>query len=360
MQERYRLYKRNNGTFYAEDCETAQRTSLNTKSKPEAQRLLAGKNQAFSQPVFNMEMAKVYLRAQDPEFCSRTWETVARLIEGNYDGPTRRRWQKFIRSGPAKIIGSKALVQTTAADFLTVLTHSKAGVSTNVFLRILHNRALDMGWLLHPVLSRKSWPKIRYKKRRAITIEEHQKILSVTQREDYRLFFSLLWETGGSQTDIASLHADHIDWDRRRLYYERAKLKTRNMGDACIAIGPRLELLLEKLPKKGALFPQLIVLGENERASYFWKQRKKAGLEEGLTLHCYRYAWAERAQAAGMPEREAMAHLGHGSKAVHRAYARSADRVTLPLEFYEKQAVDKLVQFRAELGSEQSPKAGVA
>jgi integrase len=41
----------------------------------------------------------------------------------------------------------------------------------------------------------------------------------------------------------------------------------------------------------------------------------------GVTLHSYRYAWAERAKTCAMPERFAQEALGHNSKAVHRAYA---------------------------------------
>lgn len=41
-------------------------------------------------------------------------------------------------------------------------------------------------------------------------------------------------------------------------------------------------------------------------------------------MHSYRYAWAEMAKIAGMPERFAQAALGHSSKAVHRAYAKGA------------------------------------
>jgi integrase len=40
---------------------------------------------------------------------------------------------------------------------------------------------------------------------------------------------------------------------------------------------------------------------------------------KGVTLHTYRYAWAERAKCAGYPERFAQEALGHNSKAVHRA-----------------------------------------
>ena len=88
---------------------------------------------------------------------------------------------------------------------------------------------------VQPVIAKRGWPKIRYGHRRGITPEEHDRILAVTKRKDYRAFFELLWETGGSQTDIASLTADDIDWPNRRLYYERAKLESRGQGRACLA-----------------------------------------------------------------------------------------------------------------------------
>ncbi len=55
---------------------------------------------------------------------------------------------------------------------------------------------------------------------------------------------------------------------------------------------------------------------------------------------------AVRAKSYGMPLREAMAHLGHGSKAVHQANSDKAEIVTLPLEYYEKQWEEKVVQFK--------------
>jgi integrase len=62
-------------------------------------------------------------------------------------------------------------------------------------------------------------------------------------------------------------------------------------------------------------------------------------------LHSYRYAWAQRAKTAGMPLREAMAHLGHGSKAIHQAYSEKAEIVTLPLEYYEKKRMENVIEF---------------
>jgi len=58
----------------------------------------------------------------------------------------------------------------------------------------------------------------------------------------------------------------------------------------------------------------------------------------GVTLHSYRYAWAERAKSVGMPERFAMENLGHNSKAVHRAYAKRALMRIPSLEEYEQKA----------------------
>ena len=54
-----------------------------------------------------------------------------------------------------------------------------------------------------------------------------------------------------------------------------------------------------------------------------------------MTLHSYRYAWAERANRR-LPGALRQS-LGHNSKAVHRAYAKRA-LVKIPaLEEYEKE-----------------------
>ncbi len=352
MKSKFRLYRRlnrANGTWYAQNCDSGQRASLGTKNKAEALKLLQAMNEAHAQPILSRELAKVYLRAQDPKVGERTWGDVARFIDKAYGGSTKERFQKFMRSAPVSRLMGLRLVETSSTDFLEALAHSKAGVSTNVQLRILHNRALDLEWLLRPVLSRKAWPKIHYGSRSGITRAQHEKVLDVTPNREYRLFFELLWHTGGSQTDIAMLTADNIDWSARRLYYSRKKLASRSQGSACLVIGDALEKILRQLPAEGPIFPHVRTLKESKRSNYFWTKRVKAGLPDGIVLHSYRYAWAERAQRAGMPEREAMAHLGHGSKAVHRAYARAADRVTMPLEWYENQTARKLVDFQAEV-----------
>ncbi len=60
-----------------------------------------------------------------------------------------------------------------------------------------------------------------------------------------------------------------------------------------------------------------------DRATEFASRCRQLGIK-GVTLHSYRYAWAERAKVAGMPERFVQEALVHNSKAVHRAYAKRA------------------------------------
>jgi integrase len=73
----------------------------------------------------------------------------------------------------------------------------------------------------------------------------------------------------------------------------------------------------------------------DDRATEFRSRCRQLGIT-GVTLHSYRYAWAERAKTVGYLEQFAQDALGHNSKAVHRAYAKHAE-VTVPsLDDWEK------------------------
>jgi integrase len=100
-----------------------------------------------------------------------------------------------------------------------------------------------------------------------------------------------------------------------------------------------LERALQQLPTTGALFPHLSQFSANDRASRFRRRCHRAGVF-GVTLHCFRYAWAERAKMVGMPERFAQAALGHNSKAIHRAYAKKAVIIAPTIEDYERKAAN--------------------
>jgi integrase len=138
---------------------------------------------------------------------------------------------------------------------------------------------------------------------------------------------------GGSQGDIANLTAGDINWDFHVISYQRMKTGT----TAQQHFGDQVAEVLQKLPGKGPLFPYLRSVRASDRATEFKQRCRGLGIT-GVTLHSYRYAWAERAKAADYPERFTMEALGHNSHAVHRAYAKGAE-VKLPaLEEYEKSA----------------------
>ncbi|MEM1223627.1 MAG: tyrosine-type recombinase/integrase, partial [Verrucomicrobiota bacterium] len=319
MRNRYRLIRKR-GVFYFHDTVTGVRESARTRDKKAAGELLFAKNQAAKQPALNVAMARAYLSGKSPELAKRSWQDVMDAKENDYksDGQasTLKRWQKVCRSEPFQIIRSLPLIETEGEHFRKVLRHTKAGTSTNVWLRILHNYALDMGWLLAPVIAKKVWPKIQYKERRAIQEEEHRRIIEDVRNDlERRLYYELLWETGGSQSDIARLTADRIEWDQQVLLYRRMKTQNRGYEFAKIRIGSKLKSILEKLPTDGFLFPNLVRQSLEQRSKRFRLHCEALGIK-GICLHSYRYAWAERARKADVPLRAAMEVLGHQSRAV--------------------------------------------
>jgi integrase len=191
-----------------------------------------------------------------------------------------------------------------------------------------------MHWLPWPVLPKLKWPAVQHKERRAITADEHQRIFEREHNPEIRAYYQLLWHLGGSQTDIAELTAGDIDWTDRTIAYRRHKTGV----PVVISFGTEAASVLESLPKFGPLFPCMARIKENHRAKMFIKRLKTVGIV-GISLHSYRYAWAERAKTVGMPERFAQQALGHSSRAVARAYAKKA-KVTVPsLEEYERKIV---------------------
>ncbi|HTB84136.1 MAG TPA: tyrosine-type recombinase/integrase [Candidatus Sulfotelmatobacter sp.] len=148
-----------------------------------------------------------------------------------------------------------------------------------------------------------------------------------------KAFYQLLWHLGGSQGDIASLKGEDVDWENGTVSFSRKKTGV----PVIVRLGKEALDILRDPPAEGLLFPYLASVRAGDRATEFRSRCRQLGIQ-GVTLHSYRYAWAERAKTAGMPERFAMENLGHNSKAVHRAYAKKA-LVKIPsLEDYEKKA----------------------
>jgi len=352
MSQRYRKFKRTWGTYYAYDNVTGNSVSLKTRVKAEAEQKVNAMNEAERQPGISLGLARVYLNATDPKLATRTWQEVMEHIVEKKIDETRRRWDVAIKDKNFNRIRNLKVAETRAEHFDRALADGK--VSTNVYLRRIHNHALGMDWLLRPVIPRLQWPRPIFKLKRAITLEEHRRIIEAETAaarrnqgsrnsdqphyDERRDFYELLWHTGAAQTDAACLRAEDIDWDRRTICYTRAKLKSRggNLNPALIRFSEEVAALLKRRPQTGPLFPYLRTVRPSDRATEF--RQRCGGLEiSGVTLHSYRYAWAERALKCGFPERFAQSALGHNSKAVHHAYSKRAE-VTVPsLDDWEKQ-----------------------
>lgn len=335
MKTRYRLIRRGNrgGSFYCVDTNTGKRTSLQTSDEDAAEQIIQAKNQAERQPVLNLQIAKAYLAGTDSGVSQRTWQQALDALTASKHGSNRERWRRAGADTAFNLIRDQVIIETQGETLLKVLRSGT--VSTNIYLRRLHNFCLDMNWLPWPVIPKRQWPEIKFREKRAITWEEHQKIVAGESNAELRDYYELLWNLGGSQTDMASLRAEDIDWKNQTISYARMKTGSQ----ALIRFGDSVVLILQRRPATGYLFPQVVQWKESDRAKAFIRRLRLVGVS-GISLHSYRYAWAERARTCGFPERFAQEALGHGSKAVARAYAKKAKVLVPCLEEYEQKVVN--------------------
>ena len=254
VQLKYRLYRRNNGTFYWQENNGLKQGSLKTKDRREAETLLNAMNEAHRQPTLTLAVGRAYLAAHDPKMSERTWQAVMDEMATHGIQTTQERCARALRSKAYDSIRHKPLVQTTAEDLLTIL-HAN-GNCVHHYLRRLHNLAVNLGWLAWAILPKAGWPKIRSQCKRGITPEEHAKIIGCERNAERRAYYELCYETGAAQTDAANLNAKHIDWHTGVLIYRRKKLGPTS-EPARLTLGKRLSELLQELPRTGDLFPTI-------------------------------------------------------------------------------------------------------
>ncbi len=108
--------------------------------------------------------------------------------------------------------------------------------------------------------------------------------------------------------------AEDVDWENRTISFTRKKTGV----PVILHLGQDALNMLRDLPGEGSPFPYLARVRANDRATEFKQRCRGLGIE-GVSLHSYRYAWAERAKTVRYPERFAQEALGHDSKAVRRA-----------------------------------------
>src|SRR4029077_7980123 len=113
-------------------------------------------------------------------------------------GSTRERWVRAAKDKALDAVRHKTIIETQAEGLFQAL---KLGtVSTNVHLRKLHNFCLSMNWLPWPLIPKRLWPEIKFKPKRAITLEEHQRIMEREHNAERRAFYELAWHLGASET----------------------------------------------------------------------------------------------------------------------------------------------------------------
>jgi len=339
MKTRYRLTCRGirGGMFYCVDKTTGKRTSLQTTDADEARQIVEAKNQAERQPVLNLQIAKAYLAGTDNGIATRSWQNALESLIATKEGANQHRWQVAARDKAFAPLLSRVIIETPGEVLLKVM---QAGtVSTNVFLRRLHNFCVDMNWLPWPVVPKRQWPAVRFKEKRAITLAEHQRILAAEVNPERKALYQLCWHLGGSQGDIANLKGEDVDWKDSTVSFRRQKTGV----PVVVHLGGEALNLFKDLPGEGVLFPYLSSVRANDRATEFRSRCRQLGIQ-GVMLHSYRYAWAERAKIVGYPERFAQEALGHNSKAVHRAYAKRALMKIPSLQEYEERAVANSVE----------------
>ena len=223
---------------------------------------------------------------------TRIWQVPMDEMTKTKTGPTKARHECAMRDKAFDLIRNQSILETHAADFLKVLETGK--ISTNVYLRRIHNFALDMNWLPWPILPKRQWPQLKFKEKRAITHEEHQKIIAAEVNPERKRLYELCWHLGASQGDIANLKGEDVDWQNQTISFIRQKTGV----PVLVNLGEEALNLLKDLPAEGMLLPYLSSVRAGDRASEFGSRCRQLGIS-GVTLHSYRYAWAERAKTCG-------------------------------------------------------------
>ena len=85
-----------------------------------------------------------------------------------------------------------------------------------------------------------------------------------------------------------------MDWTNNTVGFTRKKSGV----PVLVHLGAEALNLFKDLPAEGVLFPYLSRVRAGDRATEFGQRCRQLGIT-GITLHSYRYAWAERAKTCG-------------------------------------------------------------
>lgn len=208
MKQRFYLYRRR-GIYYLQDTRTGKQQSLDTRDRNTAARVLELKRQTAADPAYKQIMLTTCLASQDPLLGKRTWQTVMDQIQTHGKESSQVRYTRAMKSKAFNPLRNIKLVETTAEDFLAVLSGRK--VSVVHYLKRVHNLALGLGWLSFPVLA----PRLRRTQERGedqrlrpvcatheVTLRDHA--LRCTETAVERMELSFLGTLSGNQRSLVT------------------------------------------------------------------------------------------------------------------------------------------------------------
>jgi hypothetical protein len=111
-------------------------------------------------------------------------------------GETHERYERAMQDEAFETIRNHPILETRPEHFLKVLRSGT--VSTNIYLRRVHNFALDMNWLPWPVLNKKQWPAIAFGEKRGVISQEHEAIIGIEWNAERKAIFDWCKAQGDS------------------------------------------------------------------------------------------------------------------------------------------------------------------
>jgi len=221
MRQRYRLYRRKNGgRYYIHDDVTGKQESLGTSDRAIAVRLFHSKSEAVQQPAVNLQIARAYLAASDPQIATRTGSS------------SWTRWSNSKGRDPAPLAdrhqGQGVQLDPASADF-----GNEAG---KLFARARNRKSFDQCiFAAHPQLRpghdmaavaghrETAMAESSVQRQTRHHWEEHQAIVTRELNPERKAFYKLAWHMGASQSDLANLEAENIDWEHNVISFARKR-----------------------------------------------------------------------------------------------------------------------------------------
>ena len=111
MNQRFTLFRRAT-VFYCQDTANGQQIRLRTKDEAEARTLLHSKNESFRQPVLNLQIARTYFSASDPEIATRPWQAAMDEMAKTKIGPTLARHRQAMADKAYDLIRDMPILET--------------------------------------------------------------------------------------------------------------------------------------------------------------------------------------------------------------------------------------------------------